>query len=178
MNLGSTIYLKKTSIGIFSGTLLFILFYMSLNKNDSKSNIKLDRSIKVNLYKLLNVAIQAAENGGKQVVESKDNINIQKKGLTKEGLIDSVTTADFLSHCSMIKTLKHFYPFLEIISEEAKTVCDKNQYVNLSVLDSVNENELDEFIEDKDITVWIDPLDATYEYTGMCKVKIKFRICK
>ncbi|XP_018567621.1 putative inositol monophosphatase 3 [Anoplophora glabripennis] len=175
MNLGGIIYLNKTSIGIFSGALLFLFLYMTSYKNDL-NNVKLNRSNKINMHKLLNIAIKAAENGGREVIQSKDNINIQKKGLTKEGLIDSVTTADFLSHCAMMRTLEHFYPSLKIVSEEAKTRCHKNQYVDLSLPISVDENESVEFIEE-DVTVWIDPLDATYEYTEKLYKYVTVMVC-
>lgn len=178
MNFGGIIHLNKTSTGIFSAVLLFIFFYVVSNKKNLNSNVEIEEPNKVNLRKLVNIAIRAAENGGKEVIQRKDDIKIQKKGLTKEGLIDSVTTADFLSHCSMIRTLKHFYSSIKIISEEAKTICDNDQYVNFSLPNLVGENISDEFVEEKDVTVWVDPLDATYEYTGTLKLKYNFEACR
>lgn len=167
MNLGGIIHLNKTSTGIFCVILLLIFFYIVSNKKDLKKHVELEELNKINLRELINIAITAAENGGREVIQRKDNIEIQKKGLTKEGLIDSVTTADFLSHCSMIRTLRYYYSSIKVVSEEAKTVCDDKQYINFSLTNSVDESVSDEFVEEKDVTVWIDPLDATHEYTGM-----------
>ncbi|KAJ8974601.1 hypothetical protein NQ317_019346 [Molorchus minor] len=159
MNLGGVIHINKK--GICGLGLLLIILLLYYNKDTALDTIKPKT---INLYKLLNVAIKAAENGGKEVVRVKDNIEIKTKGLTKEGQVDSVTTADFLSHCSMTKTLKHFFPTLKVISEEAKATCDINQSIDYSLQD-VDKSLLDEYVQEEDITVWIDPLDATQEYT-------------
>ncbi|KAJ8938442.1 hypothetical protein NQ314_011478 [Rhamnusium bicolor] len=164
MNLGRVIHLNKAGVCTLCGLLCILFLYTVTRKSENMTKpIKLS---KINLGRLLDVVIKAAENGGKEVIQTKDNIEIKSKGRTKEGLVDSVTTADFLSHCSMIKTLKHFYPSIKVISEEANTKCNKNQSINYFLHELGLKNLSEEYVDEKDITVWIDPLDATHEYTG------------
>lgn len=159
MNLSGTIHLNKTGLIIICGLLLILFLYSTSNKSD---NAKKDSNI-INLRELLRVAIKAAEDGGKKVVETKDTMEVKSKGLTNEGLQDSVTTADFLSHCVMTGTLKYYFSELKVISEENHS-CDKLESVDHT--SNKADNLPDENIDIGDITVWIDPLDATQEYTG------------
>lgn len=162
MNLGGAIHLNKTGVCLLFGALLILFIYFTTgNSNDRKNATQ-----KINLKQLLRVGIKAAQNGGIEVVASKDKLNIKSKGLTKEGLQDTVTSADYLSHCAMLGTLKHAYPTLQIISEESKTECNQNQKIDYSDITDLIPSVEDNWADLRDITVWIDPLDATHEYTG------------
>lgn len=62
---------------------------------------------------------------------------------------------------------------MQIISEESETneKCPESEYHSLHGLETFIKRELPELPDDiyipgKDITVWIDPLDATQEFTG------------
>ncbi|RZC36545.1 inositol monophosphatase 3, partial [Asbolus verrucosus] len=174
MKLGGVIHLNKSGICVMCGALLVLLIYMLTNKSNSETH----STQKINLKHLLKVAIKAAENGGNEVVVNKDNLKIKSKGLTKEGMEDSVTTADYLSHCSIMGTLKHAYPTLNVISEEAKAECNKNQEIDFSETTVfVPENVDDQWEDLKDITVWIDPLDATHEYTEKLYDNVTTMVC-
>ncbi|EFA00621.1 putative inositol monophosphatase 3 [Tribolium castaneum] len=171
MNLGGVIRLNKTGLCVISGAvlILFIYVFTTSSNNDPPS-------VKINLKQLLEVAIKAAENGGKEVVANKDNLQVKSKGLTKEGMQDRVTTADYSSHCAIMKTLKHAYPTLHIISEEKKVQCDDRE---IDYLGHVTiPKSLDDHLEEiRDISVWIDPLDATYEYTGKLYKYVTTMVC-
>lgn len=158
MYFGSAIHLNKTGIIVLCALAFILLLYTISNGQQAKSNDK------INLKQLLEAAIKASENGGVQVVAVKDHLNIKIKGLTKEGDDDSVTTADFLSHCLIIETLRHNFPKLQIISEETVANCEKADKSQLEPI--LLENLPDEYVDLEDVTVWIDPLDATKEYTG------------
>lgn len=160
MKLGGVVHLnRKGTFIIFGGLVIFLIYLL---KNRSSTTLPL----KINLKDLLKVAIKAAENGGKEVVLGQDHLKIKSKGLTKEGMEEDVTSADYLSHCSILKTLTHTYPTLKIISEE-NAACDPNQKIDFSESMNLLINGLEDHWEDeKDLTVWIDPLDATHEYTG------------
>lgn len=161
MNLGGAIHLNKTGIGILCGLFIVLFIYTASYKGSKDIG---DETTCVDLRKLLQVAVKAAEYGGKKVVETKDKMQVQSKGLTKEGLQDSVTTADFLSHCAMTSIFNHHFTGLKIISEENPS-CSKDEAIDYSL--NISENLPEEKVYLKDITVWIDPLDATHEYTGI-----------
>jgi inositol monophosphatase 3 len=175
MNLGGVIRLNKTGTCIIFGAILVLCLYTftsNLTNNNAES------AIKINLKQLLRVAIRAAQNGGSQVVAAKDNLKIKVKGLTKEGMEESVTTADYLSHCAIMGTLKHAYPSLNVISEESKVECDKNQVVDFSEFtDGILGDVEDELVDIRDITVWMDPLDATHEYTEKLYNYVTTMVC-
>lgn len=96
---------------------------------------------------------------------------MHSKGKTKEGANDPVTEADFRSHCVMRLGLKRFFPKLRIFSEEdgGDHKCPEHKSFDLdpTVLHESLDKHLpdDELIDAEDVTVWIDPLDATQEYT-------------
>ena len=66
-----------------------------------------------------------------------------------------------------------------MISEEEKVAGDCNP-VQLVELDprglDGQADPGDEFVPAEDVTVWIDPLDATQEFTGMFKL-VDFSVC-
>lgn len=163
MNLGGAIRINKTGFIILVLAIVFLVYYYC---NNGESQLtKNTENGQTNLRTLLLFAIKAAKIGGIEVVAVKNNLVIKNKGLTKEGANDSYTTADVNSHCSMVALLKKGFPHINLISEEQRTKCDKDFH-----LDTINVNDIstlqDKYVSEKDITVWIDPLDATQEYTG------------
>nr|CAD7441288.1 unnamed protein product [Timema bartmani] len=196
MNFGGTIRLNRIGVCIIIGVFVLFLLYMSSNSSGGDAKVPVVKDVSdnnsINLRKLLIAAIQVAEKGGKEVVAVKkdNNLDEKTKGKTKEGVNDPVTKADYKSHCVMYYSLKHWFPTLKVtgstrftagfiipfacvISEEHSSEKDCS---NLLFLDlDLNPNTVtsssislpDEMIPPEDITVWIDPLDATKEYTGM-----------
>lgn len=122
----------------------------------------------VDLKKALNHAIIASQRGGYAVLENRNNLIIKNKGLTREGLEDKVTSADYLSHCVMVKTMHQLIENLNIISEESDIFCsaaDELEKINdENFYKLYDENE--DYVLADDLTIWIDPLDATHEFTG------------
>lgn len=164
MNLGGAVHFNKTGTLILLALLLTLLMYIF---NNTKENAATEH--KVNLKMVLQVAIKAAQNGGLEVFSASNNkdLVVSSKGKTKEGMDDSVTSADYKSHCSMKNTFETILPQLQVVSEEAKTDCDESQHVDYYLnMDDVSVLS-DEFVKEEDIIVWIDPLDATHEYTGI-----------
>ncbi|KAK3915194.1 Putative inositol monophosphatase 3 [Frankliniella fusca] len=164
MNLGGVIRLNKCGFICLIFTCLLLILYIF-----SKSS-KVEQVNTVNLRKLLIAAIEVAEKGGKEVsyVRSLPDINIKSKGKTKEGANDPLTNADKKSHCVMYYGLTQAFPKVKVISEEEKASedCDPVQLVELDPrgLDG-QADPGDEFVPVDDVTVWIDPLDATQEFT-------------
>jgi len=170
MNLGGSVKINKCGMLIFTLIIVLLTYYMAFSKKDSSNGggIQKDPNF-INLRKLLIGSIQAAEKGGIEVVAvSKDkNIQQQSKGKTQEGANDPVTNADFRSHCVMQQGLQRIFPKLKIISEEdsATVKCSDVPFFDLdpTVLHAVVLP--DTYVPVEDVTVWLDPLDATQEYT-------------
>ncbi|XP_075978556.1 putative inositol monophosphatase 3 [Anticarsia gemmatalis] len=167
MNFGGTLRVNK--FACFS--LAFILFLIIYWRTGGASYPQ-DKSDLVNLKSLLKAIIQATERGGKKVKEGKNHeLNIKSKGKTLEGVIDPVTDADYASHCAMYYGLKNTFPKLTVVSEEhskSDSSCESQPAIDLDkVLEDhrIVEYMNDELVYVKDVTVWIDPLDATKEYT-------------
>ncbi|XP_045766821.1 putative inositol monophosphatase 3 [Maniola jurtina] len=167
MNFGGTLRLNKFACF----TLIFILFLIVYWRSGS-AGYPADKTDLVNIKSLLKAAIYAAEQGGKKVAEGKNHdLNIKIKGKTLEGANDPVTDADYASHCTMYFSLKNTFPKLNIISEEHSKDdpnCQNQGKIDIDstpkehrIIDHLN----DEHVFIKDVTIWIDPLDATQEYT-------------
>ncbi|KAJ6633699.1 putative inositol monophosphatase 3 [Pseudolycoriella hygida] len=182
MNLGGSVKINKCGMLIFTLIIVLLTYYMTLSKNDSSNSggIQKDPNY-VNLRKLLIGSIQAAEKGGIEVVAVSKEKNIQEhsKGKTLEGANDPVTNADFRSHCVMQQGLQRIFPKLKIISEEDSGAA-KCSDIPLFDLDPtvLHSNILpDEHVHVDDITVWIDPLDATQEYTESLYDYVTTMVC-
>lgn len=159
-------------------TLVFLLFLIIYWRTGSAS-FPMEKSDLINLKSLLKASIQAAERGGKKVMVGKSQeLNIKSKGKTQEGVNDPVTDADYASHCAMYYGLKNTFSKLNVISEEhskSDPSCANQPVIDLekvlpgnNIVDYMN----DELVYVKDVTVWIDPLDATKEYTGKDYAKL------
>lgn len=93
-------------------------------------------------------------------------LNMQSKGKTEEGVNDPVTDGDMLSHIAMYHSLRKAFPTLEIVSEEHDTAnVDTSSVEPANTEDPKIKLSGDHMVFVKDVTVWIDPLDATKEYT-------------
>lgn len=172
MNLGGTIHINKTGLFVIIIVLTFFLIYINSRSNNPKTNEQLLNT--VSLKKLLQVAIKAAVNGGIEVVSaSEHDLKIQSKGKTKEGLENRVTLADLKSHCAMIATIKTTFPDLILISEEQKD-CETSGGLNDN-LETVDVD--DDVVQEKDLTVWIDPLDATFEFSQQLHEYVTTMVC-
>lgn len=168
MNFGGTLRLNKFACF----TLVFVLFVIIYWRSGG-SGYPSDQSDLINLRTLLMGAIQAAELGGHQVqAGAHQDLNIQSKGKTKEGANDVVTDADYASHCAMYYSLLKTFPKVTVVSEEHSKddpKCKEQDGLNVETV--APENEVIRFLNDemvltRDVTIWIDPLDATKEYTG------------
>lgn len=174
--IGHSVRMNRGAVLIFGGLLFIAILYLySSTNNDNEANELYGnlRRRQINLRKLLIGSIKAAKAGGIEVVTVSKNVellNQKSKGKTIEGVDDPLTDADSKSHCVMKTGLQRLFPKVEIISEEDKThgECpDTSAFFDLDQ-NVIHESAVipDEMYNIEDITVWIDPLDATKEYTG------------
>ncbi|CAG0881374.1 unnamed protein product [Darwinula stevensoni] len=133
----------------------------------------------VSLGHLLKVGIEAAERGGVKVVDvrAKADLHLQSKGKTKEGVNDPVTDGDALSHMFMYYTLKTVYPNLRIVSEEHDAKDMDVSQVPYPYVDDVVLGVEDQFVPEDNIDIWIDPLDATKEYSENLLQYVTTMVC-
>lgn len=170
MNFGGTVHLNKVGLGII--LIIFVLTFLYITRRFDFDNDNADKGpSELNIRQILLTAIELAEKGGQEVVKVRKerNLKIGSKGLTKEGANDPVTEADYKSHCVMYFGFKKLYPTLQIVSEEDKTEEECRGLIPTLSLQPGPVLGLDMLVNEdlptKDLTVWIDPLDATQEFT-------------
>ncbi|XP_019766513.2 putative inositol monophosphatase 3 [Dendroctonus ponderosae] len=169
MNFSGIIKLNKRAYCVLF--LLAVVFvYLQFFKAATSEN--------VSLFYMLEVAIHAAQAGGSLVVSTRNNLKIHSKGKTAEGKDDSVTSADYFSHCAMLGIITRALPQVTLISEENGINCKKesaaqtyNQPLNLQF------DYPAAYVEASDVTIWIDPLDATVEYTEKLYQYVTTMVC-
>lgn len=178
MNLSGAVKINKCGVLILSISVI-ILFYYLLFDNSSRSRhyrsygFIMRNPNEIDLRKLLIGGIQAAQLGGLEVLSVTEDIQAKSKGKTKEGANDPVTNADLKSHCVMEQGLKRLFSKVAIISEEDVKDCTETGHFELDPT-VIDENvPLPEYvIPADDVTIWIDPLDATQEYTGEFEIDL------
>lgn len=135
---------------------------------------------KVDLRELLAVSIEAAELGGKEVkaVREENGLKEKSKGKTREGASEPLTMGDLQSHRKMFNLLINTFPDVTVHSEEHDNVVDKTAtwsgVIPAEVRDKI---EGDRNVPAESITVWIDPLDATQEYTENLVKYVTTMVC-
>ncbi len=115
-----------------------------------------------------------------KIANEPDFGGVRTKGKTKEGVDDFITNADVNSHCTIAYSLWRIFPKLKLISEEdvEEKNCPKDMdyfYLDPSVLGQTLLP--DDFYSPDDIVLWIDPLDATKEYTEKLFQYVSVMIC-
>lgn len=126
----------------------------------------------VSLRTLLYHAIQAAERGGQQITTVNDSGNLGTR--SKSICFNPVTLGDIRSHVAIKGTLTHAFPHVRLISEEDELRLDDGSIDFDGAPDEVPDEFVravptDDVVDSSDITLWIDPLDGTLEFTeGLC----------
>ena len=173
---------KPSPLGmaIAAGTclLLFVWFTSSPARQEVPAN-------KVSMNELLSIAIQAAENGGDRVKQIADGADIgqSSKGQTAEGVDDPLTLGDQESHEAIVGTIRKAYgDSIFIFSEEKDSHhldlnSIKEPSYKLSSKQSAAINHADELVDKDDVTIWVDPLDATKEYTEKLYNYVTTMVC-
>ncbi|XP_030607209.1 inositol monophosphatase 3 [Archocentrus centrarchus] len=134
----------------------------------------------VDLRDLLAVSVEAAELGGKEVKKVREENALQEKskGKTREGANDPLTMGDLQSHRKMYYLLKNTFPEVRVNSEEHDNVVDNSltwsQNIPLEIREKIKGGKE---VPVEGITVWIDPLDATQEYTESLVKYVTTMVC-
>ncbi|OQV25624.1 putative inositol monophosphatase 3 [Hypsibius exemplaris] len=128
------------------------------------------QAAKTTIGKLLYYSIKAAELGGKQVKYVVDSLNLDTT--FKDINVDPVTVGDIRAHQAMVGVFGKFLPNIKVISEEDDSEkkiepVDPAEWESVPLVSGefLKLVDLDGGVNEDDVTVWIDPLDATKEYT-------------
>lgn len=179
MNCSGTVRLNPVGT-VFVILVVFLIVYFNFGNN----NGPILAYHSVSLKSLLVASIDIAKRGGQEVKKIREQVDIgeQSKGKTLEGANNPVTDGDLKSHRAMFYGLKKTFPGLDIISEEHDSV-----EMDMSKIELVptSDTEIDEEIPDSDniilpaneVSVWIDPLDATQEYTENLLQYVTTMVC-
>ena len=126
----------------------------------------------VRISQLISASIHLVERSGERIVAIRNlddkQIGRMSKGLTKEGANEYITQGDKESHRIITSGLLAMWPKLNLRSEERSEALETTSSVappvafNAEVMNAVGR---DEKVFLKDVMMWIDPLDATQEYT-------------
>jgi inositol monophosphatase 3 len=104
------------------------------------------------------------------LIFSQAEIGEKSKGKTREGANNPVTDGDMLSHRAMYYGMLKAFPGLSVISEEHDPQPIDMTTIALpaftdSEVNAVISDDKDVMMSIEEVDVWIDPLDATQEYT-------------
>uniref|UniRef100_A0A8C5MBY9 Inositol monophosphatase 3 n=1 Tax=Leptobrachium leishanense TaxID=445787 RepID=A0A8C5MBY9_9ANUR len=167
------IRLSPLGIGVFCLLALGVLYHVYSGFLSSRFSAFLDGlpgpEQTVDLRQLLAAAVKAAELGGKEVTRVRESnlLDEKRKGKTREGADDKMTRGDELSNKKMYHLIKTAFPGIQVNTEETVEEDDEGPApwdgtIPGSIMDKI---QIPRLVPAGSITVWIDPLDATYEYT-------------
>lgn len=120
------------------------------------------------MLRLVASSVSAASRAGKII---RDIMSEGELGIIEKGKNDLQTEADRSAQRCIIASLARQYPTLTIIGEEgaSNTTCEvpSDWVVTTSDIEALELNCPDNLqeINEKDIVIWVDPLDGTSEYT-------------
>ncbi|KAM9323261.1 inositol monophosphatase 3 [Pholidichthys leucotaenia] len=146
----------------------------------AQSPLSLTQKRMVNLRELLAASVEAAVLGGKEVKKVREGNSLEEKskGKTNEGANELLTMGDLLSHRKMFHLLKNTFPGVLINSEEHdNTVDDTTAWSRNIPADILNTITGGIEVPAESLTVWIDPLDATQEYSENLVKYVTTMVC-
>jgi len=123
----------------------------------------------VKVSELLSAAIDLARQAGLEVVKVRKSSTVDfdqvSKGKTKEGKDEFVTAGDYKSHEIITSGLRAGWPNLRYRSEETDNKIVETKVPDKNNIDVQGVKGRNEEVPLSEVTIWIDPLDATQEYT-------------
>lgn len=134
----------------------------------------------VDLRDLLSLSVEAAVLGGKEVkrVREENGLQEKSKGKTREGANDPLTMGDIESHRKMYNLIRNAFPEITVNSEEHDDAEDKALLWSREIPSDIAEKVSSQNkVPPESVTVWIDPLDATQEYTESLTNYVTTMVC-
>ncbi|XP_043116223.1 inositol monophosphatase 3 isoform X2 [Puntigrus tetrazona] len=134
----------------------------------------------VDLRDLLALSMEAAVQGGREVKRIREDNTLEEKskGKTKEGASEKLTLGDLNSHRKMFYLIKNTYPYIQVNSEEhADAEGEATVWTRIIPEEILGKISGVKEVPAERITVWIDPLDATQEYTENLQKYVTTMVC-
>jgi 3'-phosphoadenosine 5'-phosphosulfate (PAPS) 3'-phosphatase len=158
----------SVAVSIFLCTIILIYSRINVNENAEAVVVAADSDPyeRINLNELFHIGRCLVEKAGEKIVEirSKNDLKIKNKLADKS----IVTEADLKSHQVLVDGLQFKFKHLKVISEENSD--EHNDFQTKAYVDlcsgSYKSSENDHYVLMSLVNVWIDPLDATQEYSG------------
>lgn len=183
VRLGNT-GIRVSPLGIGVGLLLLmgVGYYSFIPQNVPMQSTAERMSMK----ELIKASIEFCERGGDVLVKIRngEDIGQRSKGIHAElgeglGHDDPVTMGDTESHKRITYGFRKFFPTTHIVSEEHTDDPDMSEVAAPSLRNREVDRILttDEFVDPDEITIWIDPLDATQEYTEDLRQYVTTMVC-
>lgn len=137
------------------------------------------------IKELLETSIFLAEKGGAilKEIREKNNLKEKSKGLTAEGVVDPLTEGDLQSHKAIVHGFHHLFPLVTVVSEEHEDgdITGDDNKEDFSHIKKISSDllygESDIYVPTDDILIWVDPLDATKEYTESLLEYVTTMVC-
>jgi inositol monophosphatase 3 len=182
VNFGGTVRLNPLGIALICGIIILLIIFNSGGEKKPVAVNVTNNKEEVSLKRLLSVAIDVAQQGGSEVARIRKlaDIGESSKGKTLEGANDPKTEGDMASHKVMYWGIKKAFPHINVISEEHDVISEDlskiqtPSYTN-SEVDSIVTTDIS--VPADQISVWIDPLDATQEYTEKLLEYVTTMVC-
>lgn len=175
MKANSNIFIKLKTKYLLSIFFLFAITWSSLKffafnvgqKDRSEQERLFKKQIndgKINLNELFHFGECLLKEAGQKIVQIRKMSDFKVDHKKKDNSV--VTKADFESHTILTETLRHKFPSL-IINSEENDLNNPNFDLKfyMSKCDNYKANSNDLIKSNLEINVWIDPLDATQEYS-------------
>jgi len=129
--------------------------------------------VEVDLVRLFAASIKLAEYGGNALVEAHTEKKVSVLSKQSGGVAEIVTNADLESNKRMSFSFPKLFPGVHIRSEEVTDEpidlmdmpSNDEQWTELISSQNIFSPSLQRKVAADDISIWIDPLDATREYT-------------
>ncbi|CAF1443602.1 unnamed protein product [Adineta ricciae] len=159
---------------------LFIVYLLSSNHptTDLKDKVAIENDENINLVDLFSYAYQLTYQAGQAIKlfkNKKENFReIFKKKSFEDLPSEPVTIADLISHSILTNGLKSKFQNLQIVSEEKDSIDDEqfkiiqkkfNVKDKLTTIPQITDENHFLTVPLSSVAVWIDPLDATKEFT-------------
>lgn len=136
----------------------------------------------VNLRELIKLSVLLVEDAGFLIRShyTTKNINARVKSSDSGPKNEMLTNFDVLSHQLLVSGLANEFPDLKVISEEHPPTTTSNSPLQRQRSSADVENVLPDikfYVPVSDLTVWVDPLDATQEFSEGLLDYVTIMIC-